>query len=508
MIRPGVPRITKKEKIRQRGLKVFGMVQKGKEKKQIASALGVTQTTVTNDINGLLQRLEAEKLSGTVVDPGAMRALRSYVRKMPSPASPRQFSDRQKKIADRRGRVFEELLMGQGRTEIARDLGVSKHIPIHDTNVLMQLALEKTPPGVKLDPRLIDALRDKFSDRQRKIADRRGRVFEGLLMGYGRAEIARKLGVSKDTSIGDTNVLMRLAFEKTPPGVKLDPRLIDALRDKFSDRQKKIADRRGRVFEGLLMGGKRAKIAERLGVSKQIPIYDTNVLMQLALEKTPPGVKLDPRLIDALAISAKTTKRRAEVRKRLLAGEGQSKIRRSLRISRALVSLDVRKLRQQAEARVQQGKGTDTDRQLIKVLNEMGVSYRKGRILEELLMGQGRTEIARDLGVTKSRVTKDIIELRRLASAEPPPGARPTDPRIIEALTPKAVIRRGQVLKRLLAGERQSKIRISLGIPYANRAVISDDVRVLRLKAERRVSKRIATADDLRLLELLKKRRK
>ena len=366
MIRPGVPRITKKEKIRQRGLKVFGMVQKGKEKKQIASALGVTQTTVTNDINGLLQRLEAEKLSGTVVDPGAMRALRSYVRKMPSPDSPRQFSDRQKKIADRRGRVFEELLMGQGRTEIARDLGVSKHIPIHDTNVLMQLALEKTPPGVKLDP----------------------------------------------------------------------------------------------------------------------------------------------RLIDALAISAKTTKRRAEVRKRLLAGEGQSKIRRSLRISRALVSLDVRKLRQQAEARVQQGKGTDTDRQLIKVLNEMGVSYRKGRILEELLMGQGRTEIARDLGVTKSRVTKDIIELRRLASAEPPPGARPTDPRIIEALTPKAVIRRGQVLKRLLAGERQSKIRISLGIPYANRAVISDDVRVLRLKAERRVSKRIATADDLRLLELLKKRRK
>jgi len=299
MIRPESRRIPKKEKIRQRRLRVFRMVQEGKQRKQIARALGVTRTTVTNDINGLLRRLEAEKLSGTVVDSGAMRALRSYVRKMPSPASPRQFSDRQKKIADRRGRVFEKLLMGYGRAEIARKLGVSKQIPIHDTNVLMRLALEKTPPGVKLDPRLIDTLRDKFSDRQRK-----------------------------------------------------------------------IAYRRGRVFEGLLMGSKRAKIAERLGVSKQIPIHDTNVLMRLALEKTPPGVKLDPRLIDALAISAKTTKRRAEVRKRLLAGEGQKGIRIDLGISRALVSLDAKVLRLQAEIRARTGIATDEDRRLLEVLKK------------------------------------------------------------------------------------------------------------------------------------------
>lgn len=477
----------KKKEIAFRQGRVLELKLMGGDNTAIAEEMGVNKTTIAGDIKRL-----GELSEGGIRDELEARTGRKFPKAGELPAKP--ITQQEREIADRQGRVLELTLMGEDKTTVAGELGVSETTVSKDLNRLMELS----------EGRLREELGARVGERisrgtKEEVAFRRGRVLELRLMGGTEAAIAEELGAGRTTVENDLTVLRRLAVGPIKE-------LLGEVRG-YRFGEKEIASRQGRVLELKLMGEKNVAIAGELGVTPTTVKNDLKVLRELAVGPIKELLEAYPQRKLHQPNEKELAYRQGRVLELKLMGETNARMAEELGVSTSTVRSDVRLLRRLAvgpikellevvwvggsgvsggESGGESGAGQQTNvkvdgRRIVVVgtTREKRIAYRQGRVLELRLMGETEPRIADELGVDVMVVSQDIRHLKKLA--EGPIKELLERGKHSWGEKKDVAYRQGRVLELRLMGESQNAIARNLRTDVTT---VADDLRRLKSLAQ------------------------
>ena len=405
----------KNTKVIKRREQVRQLVGKEKSNREIAEELGIRKETVARDIYILR---EEGKIS---------KERRNYgIKKNPE-------------VTKRREQVRQLVSKGKSNQEIAEELGISKERVENDIFILRKkgkISKERRNYGIKKDS---------------EVTKRREQVMELANEGKSNQEIAKELGIKKwmiEKDIVNLRKEGKISKERRNYGIKKDP---------------EVTKRREKVRYLVSEGKSNQEIAEELGVNKGVIVRDIVILRKegkISKERRSQGRKKDHKVIE----------RREKVRHLVSKGKSNQEIAEELGISKERVENDIFILRKKGKI--------SKERRNYGIKKDSEVTKRREQVMELAKEGKSNQEIAKELGINKEAVARDICILRKKGkiSKERRNNRIKKDPEVTK--------RREKVKQLVSEGKSNQEIAEELEV---SKEVVAGDIYIL--KKEGKISK-------------------